>query len=670
MTLGLGIDTGGTYTDTVIYDFDRKEILDSSKTLTTHDHLEIGIINALELLDQSYFKDIEIVALSTTLATNACVENKGARAKLIFFGVDKKVFNMVGANYGLADKDEVFLNENSSDFRGTKTQEPDWDQLFDQLTPWLKDAQGLGIVEVFAMNSGAKLEKRAKQEALERYDIPVVCGHELFYELNSIQRGASTLLNAKLVPIIQGFIDSIKRAFMEKGIDAPLAIIRSDSTKMSEEYSKMRPVETILSGPASSVTGGIKLTNEEDCLIIDMGGTTTDISIVKEGYPLKTDSGVKIGTWKTFVHGVFIDTFALGGDSTIRVDRGHIVQESRRMIPLCIAATRWPYIINELEELLAQQRHHSYPLYEFLLLQKDFKDIEDIEAYSKEELELCKLLENGPMLYEKAGLSLKKDVYSLNTKRLETEGIIIRIGLTPTDIMHIKGDFNKFDKRPVELTIQYLLNQILEDTGKDLTQDEFCNQVYDLIKQKLYENIVRILLEDTYKEIFKDGLGEKLSQLITSSYLDKNKDLLPLRFKSPVTLVGIGGPTHIFLPDVAKMLGCKCIIPSHAKIANAVGAILSNVRSDYRIEIMTETDGRYAIFGPDGRHEESDFQMALEYAKKLAKEAALKDARAKGLSEDFDLDISYETKIAKAAKEREIDLGTVVNASVRGKIKI
>ena len=250
MAIGIGIDTGGTYTDAVIYDFSNNNVICSSKALTTHGQLETGIINALSLLNQTYFSQVEIVALSTTLATNACVENKGGRAKLMFFGVDKKVFDMVGVNYGLTDKNDVYLCENSSDFNGSKAIEPDWDNLFDNLSDWLSDAQGLGIVEVFAMNNGAMLEKRAKEKVLERYDIPVVCGHELFYELNSIQRGSSTLLNAKLIPIIQQFIESIKKALSDKNIKAPIAIIRSDSTKMSEEYSRMKPVETIQIGRA------------------------------------------------------------------------------------------------------------------------------------------------------------------------------------------------------------------------------------------------------------------------------------------------------------------------------------------------------------------------------------------------------------------------------------
>ena len=666
MAIGIGIDTGGTYTDAVIYDFSNNNVICSSKALTTHEQLETGIINALSLLNQTYFSQVEIVALSTTLATNACVENKGGRAKLMFFGVDKKVFDMVGVNYGLTDKNDVYLCESSSDFNGSKAIEPDWDNLFDNLSDWLCDAQGLGIVEVFAMNNGAMLEKRAKEKVLERYDIPVVCGHELFYELNSIQRGSSTLLNAKLIPIIQQFIESIKKALSDKNIKAPIAIIRSDSTKMSEEYSRMKPVETILSGPASSVTGGIAMTGEKNCLIIDMGGTTTDISIVKDGVPLNADSGIKIGSWKTFVHGVFIDTFGLGGDSAIRVEHGKIVQQPQRMIPLCIAASKWPYINQELETLLDSGKFHSYPLYEFLHLQKE---ITNKSIYAKDELELCDLLKGGPMLYEKAALALNRDIYTLNTKRLESEGIIIRIGLTPTDIMHIKGDYSQFDERASKIAVEYVLACMREEIGIDMTEEEFCDAVYDTVKLKLYENIVRILLNDKYPDNFKNGLNEQLLTLIRSSYNDKLQNDLPIMFHTNYSLVGIGAPTHIFLPDVAKALGTRCVIPENAKVANAIGAVVSNIRSIYQIELRPEYDGSFLVFGPEGKHIENDIESALEYAKKAAEEAAIKDARLKGITDNFTVDTEVITKIAQAKRGKEIDLGTTVIATVSGKIE-
>lgn len=101
MKLGIGIDTGGTYTDSVIYDFESKTILGSAKSLTTREDLTIGILGAIDGLPLDLVRQTEVISLSTTLATNACVENKGGRAKLIFFGGEKDTIDQHGQKFGL-----------------------------------------------------------------------------------------------------------------------------------------------------------------------------------------------------------------------------------------------------------------------------------------------------------------------------------------------------------------------------------------------------------------------------------------------------------------------------------------------------------------------------------------------------------------------------------------
>ena len=109
MGIGIGIDTGGTYTDCVAYDFTEKKILASAKSLTTKEDLSIGIGKALDGLPSELRERTKMISLSTTLATNACVENKGGRAKLVFLGVDRRVVADVGKNYGLPDANDIYF---------------------------------------------------------------------------------------------------------------------------------------------------------------------------------------------------------------------------------------------------------------------------------------------------------------------------------------------------------------------------------------------------------------------------------------------------------------------------------------------------------------------------------------------------------------------------------
>ena len=109
MQLGLGIDTGGTFTDVALYDFNTNKVIDSAKAPTRKENLQKGIEEALDQLDGNLFQKVQFVSLSTTLATNACVENKGANATLILIGSHPKVVEQYGKEYGLPDADQIIL---------------------------------------------------------------------------------------------------------------------------------------------------------------------------------------------------------------------------------------------------------------------------------------------------------------------------------------------------------------------------------------------------------------------------------------------------------------------------------------------------------------------------------------------------------------------------------
>lgn len=162
MKLGIGIDTGGTYTDAVIYNFEDKTILGSAKSLTTKNDLTIGILGAIDGLPADLVRQAEIISLSTTLATNACVEDKGGRAKLIFFGGDKKIIDQCGLPFGLPSSNDIYIQESFTKFSGEADREPDW-ELFDrQIEHGFENLDGVGIIEMNAMRNGAVVEKKGK----------------------------------------------------------------------------------------------------------------------------------------------------------------------------------------------------------------------------------------------------------------------------------------------------------------------------------------------------------------------------------------------------------------------------------------------------------------------------------------------------------------------------
>ena len=321
MKLAIGIDTGGTCTDAILYDFETGKVLGQNKALTTYDDLTRGILESLDGLDPALCRKATVAGLSTTLATNACVEGKFRRTRLLLMGIDRRGVDRFGAEYGFTDPDDVRYLPCKTTITGQIIEEPDWDALRANAREWFADVEGCAVCEIYGMRNGGVLEQKAAEIIREKTGLPVVCASELFSGLSSLERAASAVLNAGLLPITQDFIAAVTRAFRERGIDAEVLIVRSDSSLMGLAYSAEHAVETLLSGPAASALGGSALTGRENAVVVDIGGTTTDVALIENSAPLLAEGGIRVGKWKTMVKGLFSTSFALGGDSAIRWDK-------------------------------------------------------------------------------------------------------------------------------------------------------------------------------------------------------------------------------------------------------------------------------------------------------------------------------------------------------------
>jgi N-methylhydantoinase A/oxoprolinase/acetone carboxylase beta subunit len=126
----------------------------------------------------------------------------------------------------------------------------------------------------------------------------VVCGHELTSNLNSIRRAITVAFNARLIPVIRELLTSVKDVLHERGIAAPLMVVKGDGHIVSDAVAMERPIETILSGPAASIIGGNYLSGMDTGIVVDMGGTTTDIAILRNGIPQVKADGATVGEWR------------------------------------------------------------------------------------------------------------------------------------------------------------------------------------------------------------------------------------------------------------------------------------------------------------------------------------------------------------------------------------
>jgi N-methylhydantoinase A/oxoprolinase/acetone carboxylase beta subunit len=626
---GIGIDTGGTYTDVVIYDFEEQKILGSAKAPTTRQDLSRGIMEALDKLPPELLRQAEIIALSTTLATNACIEGKGGRSKLVFLGGDEQVINKFGGNYGLPPAEEIYLQESYTKFSGEIEREPDWELFNANIKARFDHLDGAGILEINATRNNAVLEKKAKELFQRIYHIPVVCGHELFSDLNCLQRGAGTLLNAGLFPVIAEFLSAIKKAVDKRNIKAAVVIVRSDGSLMSAEFAALRPVETLLCGPAASIAGGIWLSGAANCVVIDMGGTTTDMAMVKDGIPVKAADGISVGKWRTFVQGFSIRTFGLGGDSAVHYYENRLFLEDYRVVPLCVAGARHPSVITGLRKLMNDPVPHDLYLHEHYLL---VRDVADGERYTAKERRFCEVLRNGPLMLRDAAEAMDTDIYNLRVSRLLQEGVVQFCGLTPTDIMHIRGDFSGYSREAALLGAEYTAFNL------GISVEELCVRVYDEVKRKLYLNIVKILLENQDKQYRQKGINRDAERFILQSYESARRGHrgapLSLAFKTDFALVGIGAPIHIFLADVAELLGTQAIIPEHFEVANALGAVVGNIYASYPVKIHPNYSAGglddYTVFGFTGNRVFKTLENAEAFAIREAKAGARAEAVKRG----------------------------------------
>ena len=267
MGLQLGLDTGGTYTDAVLVD-KLFAVQRSAKSLTTHRDLLQGLRGAVsQIIKAEDSSQIELVCLSTTLATNALVEGRGRRVGLVLVGVDKSQLARANLLQALAGDPMVIVGGGHS---ADGNQRSDLDTQAVRAFVMRVDAQvdAFAVYALFAVrNPEHELQIHSIIESLTSK--PVTCGHHLSSGLDAPRRALTALLNARLIPMITALLDAVRHLMQEQGIDGPLMVVKGDGSLISDAIARRYPVETILSGPAASVVGAQFMCGNKQLLVSD-----------------------------------------------------------------------------------------------------------------------------------------------------------------------------------------------------------------------------------------------------------------------------------------------------------------------------------------------------------------------------------------------------------------
>lgn len=660
MSLALGIDTGGTYTDAVIIDYETGRVIAAAKSLTTKHDLALGITRAIDgvTLDPH---EIGLVSLSTTLATNALVEGQGAPVGAILIGYDGHIAPDTDLSAAL-NTPYVALVAGGHDSSGRELAPLDIASAEQAVRAFDGEVAAFAVSGFFgARNPEHELAVRDLVRRLTHK--PVTCGHELSSRLDALRRATTVALNASLIPLVCNLLDAVTTALAERGISAPLMVVKGDGSLISAEVARERPVETILSGPAASVVGALTLGGQRDGVVVDMGGTTTDIALIRDGAAVRAENGIRIGSWRTFVKGVYVETLGLGGDSAVRHDKnGNFCLESSRVMPLAAAASRWPQITEKLRALLAEREKHSFPLHEFFTLARPIGDGARYEGWEKR---FCDALADGPLLYSEAAAALGRDVYSLDVRRLEREGVVLRAGLTPTDVMHLVGDFEAFDPEAARLGARFVAGSM------GMNVEALCDRVYDSVKRRLYLSVAGMLIKENMPAFHKSGLGGELTALLSRAWeMAKGENARRVRFSLTTgsALIGVGAPVHIFLPDVAKALGARCEIPALAGVANALGAVAGNVAAGCSVAIRPGLVSGFTVYGPERSEKAGDLDEATEIARALAEREARAEAIRRGAAGDLVVRVEVNPVVTRSGYGSDVFLESAVTATAVGRI--
>ncbi|WP_170470333.1 hydantoinase/oxoprolinase family protein [Ruegeria arenilitoris] len=638
MALALGVDTGGTYTDAVLIR-DESEVIASAKSLTTRADLAIGLGKAISaVLEQAQVSpdQISMASLSTTLATNALVEGQGGRVALIYIGFKEADLEKHGLRDALKG-DPALVIGGGHTHAGGEAKSLDVDGLEAFLASH-KDVSGFAVAAQFATRNPAH-ELQAARIIAEKTGAPVTCSHQLSAKLNGPKRAVTAVLNARLIGMIDRLIGRAQDQLIDLGITAPMMVVRGDGALMSAEQARERPIETILSGPAASIVGASWLTGVENALVSDIGGTTTDVALIRDGKPAIDPAGAQVGGFRTMVEAVAMRTHGLGGDSQVHVVTeglgGGVFLGPRRVLPVSLIAAEAPEVVHAV--LDSQLRATTVGEHDTRFARR-VPGINADGLGAREETLLERLGESVLPLSDLLRTRMENGALS----RLVDRGIVQVSGVTPSDASHVLGRLDAWDAEAAHKALELVARKRV-GTGDRLASTP--EQLAQMIVDQLTEQTSLTLLETAFAEEAEDfGVpsADLARHVLTQRGLAKHRGLLALDAALNVDVVGLGASAPSYYPAVGERLHCNMVLPEHAGVANAIGAVVGRLTLRRSGTVTSPSEGRFRVHLEDGPQDftESDKALALlETVLRDQAEGAVRQAGAADIRVVVDRDI-------------------------------
>ena len=659
----LGVDTGGTYTDAVILDEAADAVIGKAKSLTTRADLALGIGRAVDAALAGAGvqpSQIAMVSLSTTLATNALVEGQGGRVALIFIGFDADDLERGGLVEALKG-DPVVRLAGGHNHAGGQAAALDMAALEQAVTELSGDVMGFAVASRFATRNPA--HEVAARDLIRRVSgRPVTCSHELSAKLNGPKRALTAVLNARLIGMIDRLVAACERHLEAVGITAPLMVVRGDGALISAAMVRERPIETILSGPAASIVGARWLTGASDALVSDIGGTTTDVALLRNGLPEIDPEGARVGGLRTMVEAVAMRTSGLGGDSEVHVLAtgltGGLRLGPRRLIPVSLLAVdHGPMVHAALDRWLSSDTAGEFDGRFVIPMQGQTGGLTAREATVLERV-------TKPMPLSLA-LTSRLEVAAM--ERLVARGLVMISGVTPSDASHVLGRLEAWDGTASVKALK-LLAKRRNGSGDRIALDGAV--LAQAVIDQLTAQTVECLLEAAFDE--DGGFEEQAETLarhpLTTAGLNRHRGVVEVTLRLGVPVIGLGASAPSYYGAVGDRLGCEMILPEHAGVANAIGAVVGQVSQRAQGLVSSPGEGRFTAHLPDGLQTFTSRDAALEALETALVAEATARAQAAGAA---DLRVTATRDIREAQVEGNpmfIEATVTVTASGRPRV--
>jgi len=626
----LGIDTGGTFTDGVLLDYSTRAVLSAAKTLTTYGDLARGVAEVIGRLHIDDPDRVELVGISSTLATNSVAEGKTRRTGLILIGYDPELI----AQYQL---DDEFGTDVVAYFQGGHTSQGEEQGPLDLagIEQWV--AENKDEVEALAVSSYfSPLNTSHEQQVLAAISrisaLPVVLGHQLSTRLDSIKRASTACLNASLVAVMHEFTAAVQQALKAREVTAPLMVVKGNGSLMPHTEAIRKPVETVLSGPAASTIGGRFFADADDALVVDIGGTTTDMALMRDQHVAISEAGARVGEIKTAVRAARIRTAVVGCDSRVHINAdGEILTGPDRVVPLSRLAATFPAIREDLESL---EKRRGYvwktPDLVYWFLQKE-PVTEELSEWPPAVRRLFKLLAETPRslstILQASGVH---HAVQLRADELMREGYVGVATLTPTDLLHVSGEMDNWCRDTARVAVTAMSLLAGRKTG------DLIAYVLDGMVAAITEEAIVFLAREKNKQLPENIDGRWGRWFFDKSLTEPADGILNVSVESRFPVIGIGAPAGYFVKRVAAALQARFILPEYAAVANAAGAVVGMVVTEAEAMVYVRESGEVRKFIVQAAEENISFKEekeALAHARQTVRERAADMCRQSGAVE-------------------------------------